>query len=473
MSISKLFLPKSFSVASHTDNITSGSIFVAIDGYKQNGFDFIDLAIKRGAVRVVLHKDANISALIPKYPNIKFTLVENTRKSLAILAAKKLNLPVSKLKIIGVTGTKGKTSTTFLIEYLLQKAGHKTALLGTIKNTILDQEIESSQTTMGSDWLHVFFNECVKAGVEYVVMEVSSHALSLERVYGFEFDIACFTNLAAEHMDFYEDLESYFEAKSILFSQIKQCGMAIINVDDEWGKKLKASLKRKNLKLISFGKNRNVFIKKNDLSGLNIEILSDGKTFKLGSSLFGEFNAHNLSMAFFVCKSLGIDNNLMLKNVSKFPGIPGRIQKHKLKNGAYAFVDYAHNPSSFEAVLRPLSVFSNNLIVVFGCGGDRDKTKRPFMGKIASLYGDKIIISNDNPRNEDPKLIISDILCGILPSKKEFTYVEMNRKDAISMAVELSKKGSIIALLGKGHENYYLVGDKKFYFDDYEEISKF
>ncbi len=473
---SSFFLPKTFPVTCHTDFVGEGSTFVAINGYKSKGSDFIDLAVCRGATEIILEKDEDIAMWCSKYPKINFLASKDIRKTLSILSSEKLGNPSSKLKIIGITGTKGKTTTTFLVDHILKMAGYKTALLGTIKNKILDKEIESSRTTMGADWLQMFFSQCVKDNVEYVVMEVSSHALSLDRVFGVEFDVACFTNLAAEHMDYYQSLDDYFDAKSVLFDQVKDGGSVVINTDDAWGGKLIGKIKEERLKIISFGETKgdNKFlIKNNSLGGLEVAVESKEEKTLFKTNLFGEFNAYNLTMAFLVGQSIGIEKDLMIKTLKDFNGVPGRLQNHKLKNGAVAFVDYAHNPSSFDAVLKALRPLCNHLIVVFGCGGDRDKTKRSEMGMIASYYGDVIIITDDNPRSEQSMSIIDEIIPGILQGKKESTFILVDRRKAIKKASEQSKEGSVIAILGKGHETYHLVGDEKLHFDDFEEISKY
>ncbi|HBS48073.1 TPA: UDP-N-acetylmuramoyl-L-alanyl-D-glutamate--2,6-diaminopimelate ligase [Candidatus Dependentiae bacterium] len=466
---------KNLLVTCHTDFVGKNSTFVAIKGFKTDGFDFIEDAIKKGAKEIVFDQSRDISKISSKYPSIKFLPVENTRKSLALIASERLGNPHKKLKLIGVTGTKGKTTTTFLIEHLLQKIGFKTALLGSIKNKILHSEVQSPLTTLNADMLHAFFHECVTNNVDYVVMEVSSHALSLDRIYGVEFDIACFTNLAPEHMDFYKDLNDYFEAKSILFNQIKQNGHAIINTDDTFGEKLAIMLntKKNKFSVNTYGQKKQNFsnfhqftILQNSLAGLKVSI--DHKEL-LSPQLFGEFNAYNMLMATLV--GFTINKNLQLNIFEDFKGVPGRLQKHILKNGAFAFVDYAHNPSSFEAVLKALRPLSKHLIVLFGCGGDRDRTKRPMMGQITAKYADEVIITNDNPRTEDPQNIISEILPGIEGLIK--LTIEPDRKKAIEITASKSNKNTVIALLGKGHENYQILGTKKIHFDDFEEISKF
>lgn len=451
-------IPKKYPITCHTKHIKKESVFVAIKGFKQDGTKYIEKAISLGAKKIVIDKNQkNILTHLEKYKDkIEFIFTNNTRKYLAKQSSLILKKPSSKLKIIGITGTKGKTTTTYLIEHILKNSGFKTALLGTIKNKILNKEEESINTTPESDYIHMFFNECVKNNIDYVVMEVSSHSLSLHRTFGIKFDAIGFTNLAAEHLDFYKDMENYFNAKSILFNQVKLNGTIVLNTDDNWGKKAFNNLNPKFEKLNLISLNKKTL--KNNFNNQN---------------LYGEFNKYNLTMAYLICQKLGIDKEKIDNAIKNFTGVPGRMQLHVLKNECKAFVDYAHNPSSMEAILKTLKPLTKNLIIVFGCGGDRDKTKRPVMGKIATRYANQIIISDDNPRTEDPKKIIDEILMGIEKQYLNKTFCFLDRKKAIEKAAKISDNNSIIAILGKGHENYYLVNDKKFHFDDFEEISKF
>ncbi|MCF7799734.1 UDP-N-acetylmuramoyl-L-alanyl-D-glutamate--2,6-diaminopimelate ligase [Candidatus Babeliales bacterium] len=500
-------IPKIYPVTCNTENIGPDSTFVAIKGFAQDGGNFIPKAIELGAKKIILsesEKNKNFEQIFNKN-KIEFVYVENTRKALAQYSAKALDYPAKKLKFIGITGTKGKTTTSFLIEHILKFSGFKTALLGTVKNKILDQEISSSLTTPNSDYLQMFFAQCVKQKVDYVIMEVSAHALSLDRVEEIEFDIACFTNLAHEHLDFYGDMENYFQAKFSLFNKLKNNASIIINSDDNWGQKaihnlnILNNLKGKilpfsfklqqdlheNLQEILEKIIFNFYIQENSISGLKIKIpnLFKQENFELdniknsqeivSSKIFGEFNAYNLAMAFLACHALNLKISDILSAIKNFPETPGRLQMHTLKNKAKAVVDFAHNPSSMMAILQTLRPLTKDLIVVFGCGGDRDKTKRPIMGKIAAQYGDKIIITDDNPRTENRESIIKDILAGIEKKDVSKTHSILDRDKAIIKAVELAGPNSVIAILGKGHENYYLINNQKLHFDDFQEISKY
>ncbi|MCK4517431.1 UDP-N-acetylmuramoyl-L-alanyl-D-glutamate--2,6-diaminopimelate ligase [Candidatus Babeliales bacterium] len=471
-------MPQTFPVTAHTKYVGPGSMFVAVKGHLLNGEDFISQAIEHGATKIVLDKTSE--QLVKKFAcdGVEFIFVDDCRKSLAELSAQALGYPAKKLSIIGVTGTKGKTTTTFLVEHVLREAGYKTALLGGVKNKILDESEKSDLTTHGADYLQMFFTECLKRGVTHVVMEVSSHALALDRLHGIEFDAVGFTNLAWEHIDFHETMFKYFQAKSRIFEQVKKDGVIVINTDDKWG--ALAAKKLANKKVISLGSSFS--IEKNNLDGLRINLKNGCKPDVAESEdwnklevpkLFGKFNAYNIVMAVKLCEQFGISFEKINKALKIFSGVPGRLQKHVLKNGAVAFVDFAHNSSSMKSVLSALRFLTNHLIVVFGCGGDRDKAKRSKMGRIASMYGDEIIVTDDNPRHEDPLAIRQEILKGVVDKKSDSVTCVPDRHEAIAHAVACSRDGSIIAILGKGHEEYNLVRGKKYNFNDIDEIEKY
>ena len=531
---------KKFPVTCSTKNIAPGGTYVAIRGHKTDGALFIPKAIEHGAELIVVDKITDIPSYQSNYPSIVFEQVENTRQVLATRSAEALGNPAKKLTIIGITGTKGKSTCTYLTHHILTTHGYKTALLSGIKNKILDQEETSSLTTASADYLHMFFAQCVKAGVTHVVMEVSSHALSLYRTYGIEFASVGFTNLEREHLDYYKDMEEYFQAKYDLFEQVKTDGTIVINQDSSWGQRTaqlladahvpqklvmfnqtspsahrpfdklrvsaiskNSSLQEKPLQLNSdnskssapstelvmeastglasahpelvegFMSAQNSFtITRNSLNGLQLTLNSNQFSCP---QLFGEFNAYNITLSALLAQSIGIPNDTISHATSTFAGTPGRLQLHTLQNGAKAFVDFAHNASGMEAVLKALRPLTKHLIIVFGCGGDRDKGKRPAMGALAQKYGDEIIITDDNPRTENSQQILDDIVTGIEINKKSEKHViqESDRKKAIALAAQLATPHSIIALLGKGHEEYYLVGSKKMYFNDREEIKRY
>jgi UDP-N-acetylmuramoyl-L-alanyl-D-glutamate--2,6-diaminopimelate ligase len=458
-----MLVPKIFPVTCHTDHVGHGSTFVAIKGFKTDGEIFIQKAKELGANKIITEKD-----------------VKNTREALAKLSSEALDLPALRLNIIGITGTSGKTTTTYLIDHILNYAGYKTALMGTIKNKIIDQEEEGDRTTPESDYIQMFLAQCVKNKVDYVTMEVSSHAIDLFRVHTIPFSIVGFTNLSQDHLDYHKTMEEYFSVKLRLFKSLKENGLAVINNDNFWGHKsinfLKEEAFDKNHELITFGTlktedNKNPFvIAQNSKNGIKVKF-NDHELYC--SKLLAEFNCYNILMATLICKKIGVSINIIQEAIKDFNGVPGRLQMHTLKNGAKAFVDYSHKPDPFEQVLKTLKNYTDNLIVVFGCGGERDTTKRPIMGKFAALYCDNIIITDDNPRCEPREKISQEIISGIPKASINKVKVILDRKNAIEEAVKLTDKNSIIALLGKGHETHYLINNRSFYFSDFEEVSKF
>jgi UDP-N-acetylmuramoyl-L-alanyl-D-glutamate--2,6-diaminopimelate ligase len=457
--------PSIYPVACHTDHIGIGSIFVAIKGMHNDGTSYITLALQKGATKIVIDQSVtladDLSALINKQAEL--VRVPNTRQALALMSAKALNFPANKLKIIGITGTKGKTTTSFLVEHLLLAAGHKTALLTSVYNKIDTTILKTGMTTPHPDYLHVFFNECVKAGVEYVVMEVAAQALSLHRTDGIVFDGVIFTNFDMEHAEFYNSLEEYFAAKCLIFKQVKNGAPQLINADDVWCKELMRKLDN----LTSFG-----FNTKSAMIPAYVQLYNHDITVQIGtdhfkcSALIGEFNAYNLLAAITLAKQLGLTTDQIQQGLDSFTGVPGRLQMYPLPNGARCFIDKAHNPSSYRAVLGVLRGLTEHLIVVFGAGGDRDKTKRPLMGIIAAQLCDIVIITTDDPRSEDPKAIMSDIFAGIPEQLQHKVLKEVDREKAIRKAYALAKPNSIIALLGKGTDEYQVVGNKKIYFSE-------
>jgi len=477
----KIDFPATLPVTSHTKYVTKGTTFVAIKGQKEDGNLYIPEALKKGASTIIIQNDTlitkNIEAEKNKY-SAKIVKVENTRKALATLSSKKSEYAHKKLKIIGITGTKGKTSTSFILEHILSKSGYKTALISTVYNKILDQIFESKLTTDQPDYLHMFFKLCVKNKVEFVIMEVAAQALSLHRVNGIEFEAIGFTNFDQEHGEFYKNLNDYFDAKNKIFKQLKPGGKVFANADNIWGKKIL----KNNPDFLSFGiendchKNLDLSAKiKNDLiNNLEFTISKNKQNYEYECPyLFGKFNIYNALTAIGISNYLGITLKKCSKYLKSFIGIPGRLEPYQLTNGAQCFIDYAHNPSSFEAVLSTLRPMTNHLIVIFGAGGERDKEKRPIMGKIASRIADLVILTSDNPRSEKPETIIDNISSGIPKACQSKIIKKVDRKQAILSACKLAKKNSIIALLGKGPEEYQIIGNTIHKFSEKEIILGF
>jgi len=470
----KIFLPKTFPVTCHTKYVQLGSTFVAIKGQKEDGINYVCDALQRGAQKIVVHNDAELSQDILealKKNGAQLERVDNCRRALAQLSAQAHGYPAKKLKILGVTGTKGKTSTTFMVEHLLRSAGYKTALLSTVHNKIGDTIFPTELTTAQPDYLHSFFSVCVQNNVEYVVLEVAAQALSLHRVHGLSFDGAIFTNFGQEHAEFYKTQDDYFAAKCQLFEHLKTGAPMLINADDKKGQEILQTYPE----FIPFSLlHENATFKARPIElvkRLSCSVCKEESCVVAACpALFGMFNAYNMLGALSLVNLLGVALEQSAQALNSFAHVPGRLERYELPNGAICFIDHAHNPSSFEAVLTTLRKMTDQLIVLFGAGGQRDKTKRPQMGEIAARYADHVVITSDNPRTEDPLTIATDICVGICKDDRGKTVCELDREKAIQQAYKLSKKNGIIALLGKGTDEYQIFGNTKTYFSEREIV---
>lgn len=465
-----------YPVTSHTDFVGVGTTFVATPGKKADGLAFVPVALQKGAHKIVVQEgtqvDDALKALIDKH-GATLQFVENCRKALAEMSAEALGHPAKKLKIIAVTGTKGKTSTSYMLYHMLLGLGKKVALSSTIEKFIERDLVKMPLTTPLPDQLHMFFDACVLRDIEYVVLEVSAQALSLHRVAGLEFEAGVFTNFSLEHLEFYPNLKEYFEAKQLLFGMIKQPHNMFVNLDDQYGSLLKNlypdcstfSQEDKNAAIYGWPH----FTE----SGLQLHVKINSNTYMFQAPLLGKFNAYNLLSALGVLNALGINLQDLMLSMMTLKRIPGRMEQYNLVNGARCFIDYAHNPSSFEAVLSTLRTMTPHLIAVFGAGGNRDKQKRPVMGAIAQKYCDTIILTADNPRDEDAADIARDIASGFVQLDSCKIFQELNRTKAIEFAYEMSVDKTIIAVLGKGPDEYQIVGDMTFPFKERSIIKKY
>ena len=469
-------LPKIYPVASHTDNIGPGSTFVAIPGMKDDGSHYIRLALEKGATKVVVQQDVQVLPDVSELMSlmgVNLVYVDSCRRALAELIAESLNYPAKKLKLIGITGTKGKTSTSYMVYHLLMRQGRKVALISTAEKIIGSTFVAMDLTTPLPEHLHMFFDLCVQHQVEYVVMEVSAQALTLHRVHGLKFIAGVFTNFSLEHLEFYKGMQEYLDAKIKFFDMVEEPENMFINFDDSSG----CQIAEKNSEFTFYSlKNNHVdryaSIDLKDES-LDLDIKQDGKVYKLQANLVGMFNAYNLLVASLVVQSLGFSFESIAKIAPNLPQIPGRMEQYPLNNGATCFIDYAHNPSSYEAVLSTLRLMTSDLIVVFGAGGARDKSKRPMMGAIVEKYCDLAIVTSDNPRNELAVVIANDIIAGFSGAQSFQHIRELNRTKAIEMAYKISKQGTIIAVLGKGRDEYQIVGHLTFPFKERAIIRPF
>lgn len=443
--------------------IKKGDVFFCIEGYKVDGHKYIQSAIENGAIAVVCQKD------IEKHLNISVLRVENSRRALAVSASNYYENPSKSMKMIGVTGTNGKTTSVFMIKAILEEKGYKVGLIGTIANYIGKKKIHTERTTPESLELHELFRQMVTSKVDYCVMEVSSHSLSLDRVYGIEFCESIFTNLTQDHLDFHKTFENYFNAKLKLFKYSKS---SIINIDDTYGVKAYNLITSKKL---SYGLNH-----KADIMAINIKMHSRGSEFTLQYkdnsyeiklNIPGNYNIYNALGSIAVCLNQGVDLPVINQALQKVQ-VSGRCElvKNDHNLGFEIILDYAHTPDGLENILTTVREFTKGkLICVFGCGGDRDKTKRAIMGKIGTDLSDISLITSDNPRTEDPMQIINDVVQGIV--RHNFEVIE-NRRSAIKRSIEIASAGDVIVIAGKGHEDYQILKNKTIHFDEREVISE-
>lgn len=458
-------LPETFLVTSHTKYVGPESTFVAVKGHTQNGTAYIPTALNKGATTIVVAQDEYLSDDILRIiaeKNAELVRVENTRKALAQLSAQAYNYPARKLQIIAITGTKGKTTTSWMLAHLLAHAGKKTALLSTVRNRILGVEFGAELTTPQPDYIHAFLDVCVQQGVEWVVMETAAQADSLHRIQDIEFAAAAYTNFSPTHAEFYQSVDDYFAAKKNILNQVKKTGHIIINGDDHNIAHLAANFQ--NAHCIGEHETYRPLVAS---QGIAWRYYHGQESYDFECpSVLGAFNITNFSLAITLALRCSISISVLQEGSKTFAGVPGRLEHYRLPNGAHCYIDYAHTPSSFGAVLNLLRSMTQNLIVVFGAGGDRDRTMRPRLGSVATDIADSVILTTDNPRSEQPSAIIADIMSGIDESKKEKVIIEPDRLVAICRAYALTAPGSIVVLLGKGPDEYQIVGSQKIPFSE-------
>lgn len=470
-------------ICSSSKEVISGSIFCAYKGVSSDGHQYLSDAIAKGAIALVVEDTKKIPASCT-LPVLK---VSDGRSAFEQLCALFFDHQDQKLYMIGVTGTNGKTSITYLTEFLFQNKQISTGVMGTVNHRVGSQVWETNLTTPDSWTLHERLHQFKQHQAKAVVMEVSSHALHQKRVHSLNFDAAIFTNLSRDHLDYHKTMTEYFKAKQILFYEqmwksAKLNKLAIINGDDAFGRKIQTPSQVQKIYFGKKAKNDFVFkILKADFSGQWVELKHLKKKLKFHVPLIGEHSVYNLIPVMI----LGFKNGISLEEsaaiFSKFPGVPGRLQKVENKENKNIFVDYAHSPDALENVLLALNKVKKDLkskghiMTVFGCGGDRDKGKRPLMGGIAQKLSQKVIVTSDNPRTEEPQAIIKDILKGIKTSKKktDLLQVEVLREIAIEKAISQMKKDDVLIICGKGHEDYQIIGTEKKHFSDVEEVQKY
>lgn len=454
--------------------VGKGALYIALRGATVDGHVFLQNAIACGAVAVLIESEKYAEAL-QNDNDITIVVLEKPVQYLALLASKFFGYPSERMNIIGITGTNGKTSVAQMISDALGSFGEKTAVFGTIGNRIGNSFYETSNTTLEPIALQRLFKKAADEGISTLVMEVSSHGLELGRVNETRFTCAVFTNLTEEHLDFHETMEAYYQAKKRLFL-INQ-GISIINVDDAYGLRLSEELMLLGKPVLTYG-----LAERCDFNASDVVWLSDGTRYLLKMPEFhsevkvcgfGRIQVYNTLAVFAVLHAMGYSSKSLVEAAAYLRSVPGRMEHVGEQKEADVFVDFAHTPDALKNVLlisRELT--KGQLKVVFGCGGDRDRKKRPMMGRIASSLADEMIITSDNPRTEDPDAILLEIMDGVVQEKKSEVRINRDRKEAIRAAVLGLKQGDVLVVAGKGHENYQIIGREKFHFDDREEVLK-
>ena len=454
-----------YGVSFDTRTLRAGELFVAVNGYERNGHMYIGDAADKGAVCIL--SEETHEAQLP------YVIVKDSRKALAALSAAWFGYPAEKLKIVGVTGTNGKTTVTSLTKRVVEScSGKKAGLIGTNGNMIGDRELQAERTTPAAYDIHELLAMMVSEGCEYVIMEVSSHALHQSRVYGIEFEVGVFTNLSPDHLDFHSSMGDYAETKSLLF---KNCRQAAVNIDDEYAPVMAdgarcpvftyairdgdADLVAKNIKLYS--------------DRVDFSALAIGSLNRVELGIPGMFTVYNALAVISASLLLGFDCEQIVAVLQTCKGVKGRAEIVPVDKDYTVLIDYAHTPDALENIIKAARGFtSGRIVTLFGCGGDRDRKKRPVMGAIAAEHSDYVIVTSDNPRTEKPEAIINEILDGMADTKTPYRVIE-NRREAIYWALENAKQDDVLILAGKGHETYQIFGKEKVHFDEREVIAEF
>lgn len=461
-------------ISSNSKSVKKNFVFVAIKGTHEDGAKFMVEAIERGAKAVIVQSSSLDSARDKEFKvrsskKALFVKVKDTRKALAELAAEFYGRPSSDIKVVGVTGTNGKTSITYLIESLLKYAGFQPAVIGTVNYRFKGKVILAKNTTPGPVELQSMLSEMKKEGAEYVITEVSSHALDQDRTAAVRFHSAIFTNLTHDHLDYHKTVENYFQAKSKLFKDLEPKSFAVVNNDNKYGRRIR---KLTGARVITYGIENDscVRVEKIKLGSCGSEFLLSAPGIKTNfkTKLIGRHNIYNILAAVAWGLKEGLDILSIKSCVQKFELVPGRLERIDLGQKFSVFVDYAHTEDALKNIITSFrNIPSKRVLVVFGCGGERDKTKRPKMGRVVTELADLAIITSDNPRSEDPLAIIQDIKRGI---RKTNYCVIPGRMEAIKKSLNLARAGDIVLVAGKGHEDYQVFKDRILHFDDREVI---
>lgn len=455
--------------------IGPGDLFVAIRGTDVDGHHFVPDALARGAVAVVVDDDAAVPDSLCMHAGAAKILVPDARKTLATMAANLAGHPARRLTLVGVTGTNGKTTTTHLIKAVLEASGRRVGLIGTTGYLVGEERLPATHTTPESLELHELLAAMVHGGCEAAVMEVSSHALALERVHGLSFAAAVFTNLTQDHLDFHGTMEAYGAAKRKLFNGLDPGAAAIVNADDPYAGTIVAGTRARVIRYAATAAA--------EVRAGNIELGFEGTRFRVqagttetvSSPLVGGFNVQNILAAYATGVALGIPRDAIARGIAGMPSVRGRFERVGGPDGRIAVIDYAHTPDALEHCLRTIRELlppgGAKVITVFGCGGNRDRGKRPIMGRIAGRWSDVTIITSDNPRREDPLQIIAEVQAGVAAGAAVET--EPDRRTAIRRGLDLAAPGDVVLVAGKGHETYQVMNETTLHFDDREEVEQY
>ncbi|MHC4983775.1 MAG: UDP-N-acetylmuramoyl-L-alanyl-D-glutamate--2,6-diaminopimelate ligase [Planctomycetota bacterium] len=447
---------------------TRGSCFVALRGPNDDGHAYIQAALGAGAEAVVCEEDAAVP------PDVPCAVAGDSRECIGRLAQAIRGRPAEKLISVGITGTNGKSTVAHLLQAALEAAGRSSGLIGTIRYDTGSRQVPARITTPGAVELAEMMAEMVAAGKTHLVMETSSHALDQRRTDGIDFKVAVFTSLSGDHLDYHANMENYFAAKRRLFETLRPDSTAVLNRDDPAGEKMAAATPG-NIVWYGLGADADVRgkIKRSDAEGTSFEILSGGDKVEAYTPLIGRHNVSNCLAAVAAAVSLGVSPAAAAEALASVERIPGRLERVASDLPYDVFVDYAHTDDALRNVLCSLrSLSGGRILLAFGCGGDRDRAKRPRMARVAEEFADRIIVTSDNPRSEDPQAIIDEILIGLSDRGRRRTDVRVNRREAIELAISEARPGDMVLIAGKGHETYQIIGDRRIHFDDVETAAE-
>jgi len=456
-------------VSCHSKQMRAGEIFVAVRGNAQDGHQFLDEAVRRGACALIVERPPLARVPCP------VVVVPDSKRALALIASRFYGEPASRLRLIGVTGTNGKTTTTYLLKAILESAGQRTGLLGTVVYEIGRRRLPSMNTTPGALELQRLLAQMVEQGLSWCAMEVSSHALDQGRIEGLRFDAAIWTCLGSDHLDYHQTLERYAAAKRRLFTYLRPQGYSVINADDAYGRMLLEGFARQPV--VSYGTEHPAMVSVRTLScgweGMDLVIESPWGVIPVHTPLVGRHNVLNIAAASSACLALGIESSAIQEALAEFEQVPGRMERIPNETGLLVVVDYAHTADALRLVLLSLrELVRGRLIVVFGCGGDRDQSKRPAMGQAASLLADHVILTSDNPRREHPLDIIHQIKAGFAPGFQEYQVV-VDREQAITTALSMARSDDGVLIAGKGHEAYQIFDHITVPFSDRDVVQRY